>query len=152
MYSKWLINTKLKVSFILRTFPVCIVGFLFLGSVSGLSFYRDLHWWITSKNLCLTPLLSCWIKRRTRCLMGKRNVCLSSLLRRFDRSPRTLVTPMRSSWLGTVSQKIHPVFYSNSLYLPLSLIFPSHIINFIHYPPYKLVIFMLAGTQLQECK
>ena len=84
------------------------------------------------KNLCLTPLLSCWIKRRTRCWMGKRNVCLPSLLRRFDRSPRTLVTPMRSSCLGTASKKIHPVFYSNSLYLPLSLIFPSHIINFIH--------------------
>ena len=104
------------------------------------------------KNLCLTPSLSCWIKRRTRCLMGKRNVCLSSLLRRFDRSPRTLVTPMCSYCLRTASKKIHPVFYSNSLYLPLSLIFPSHIINFRHYPPYKLVIFMLAGTQLQECK
>ena len=98
------------------------------------------------KNLCLTPLLSCWIKRRTCCLMGKRNVCLSSLLRRFDRSPRTLFTPMRSS------KKIHPILHSKSLYLPLSLIFPSDIINFRHYPPYKLVIFMLAGTQLQECK
>ena len=104
------------------------------------------------KSLCLTPLLSCWIKRRTRCLMGKRNVCLSSLLRHFDRSPRTLVTSMRSSLLGTASKKIHPVFYSNSLYLPLSLIFAPHIINYRHYPPYKLVIFMLAGTQLQECK
>ena len=36
-------------SFILHTFPICIVGFLFLGSVSGLSFYQDLHWWRTSK-------------------------------------------------------------------------------------------------------
>ena len=104
------------------------------------------------KNLCLTPLLSCWIRRRTRCLMGKRNVYLSSLLRHFDRSPRTLVASMRSLWLETVSKKINPILHSNSLYLPLSLIFPSHIINFIHYPPYKLVIFMLAGTKLQECK
>ena len=152
IYSKWLINTKLKVSFILHTCPVCIVGFLFLGSVSGLSFYRDLRWWSTSKNLCLTPLLSCWIKRRTRCLMGKRNVCLTSLLRHFDLSPRTLVAPMRSLWLETVSKKINPILHSNSLYLLLSLIFASHIINFRHYPAYKLVIFMLAGTQLQECK
>ena len=36
-------------SFILRTFPICIVGFLFPGSVSGLSFYQDLHWWRASK-------------------------------------------------------------------------------------------------------
>ena len=36
-------------SFILRTFPISIVCFLFFGSVSGLSFYQDLRWWSTSK-------------------------------------------------------------------------------------------------------
>ena len=38
IYSKWLINTKLKVSFILHTCPVCIVGFFFLAQFQACRF------------------------------------------------------------------------------------------------------------------
>ena len=138
---------KYKIKGVLHSAHICNLYCWF--SFSWLSFRPVVLPGSPLVNYVKKPLshpIACWIKRQTRCLMGKRNVSLPSLLRRFDRSPRTLVTPMRSS------KKIHPILHSNSLYLPLSLIFPSHIINFRHYPPYKLVIFMLAGTQLQECK
>lgn len=126
IYSKLLINAKLKVSFILHTFAIYIVGFLFLGLVSGVSFYQDLRWWSKSKT---SDSPHCFLveSKDGRLFWWQRgiSVCPLSCVTSIN-PPRTLVTRMLSSWLGTVSKKIHPTLHSNRPYLPLSLVFPSH--------------------------